>query len=147
MAIRDGVLTYQVQDQQVLVADCNALLHWDLFRFDCWLFDSRKWSMYTRRRQQLIELRTNLVTDWKINANDFAARDRLIADFCIEAWDKTRTQELRGIPEVQELDCAYRTAKSVRRKQLSKGMPKGQSQNPRLLPHALGVGSGKSFSI
>ena len=142
LALKEGVWTYQTSDQRVLVADCSRLLNWDLFRFDCWLFGNSNWNMYTRRRQHLIDLRTHLAESWKCNENDFSARDSLIADFCVRAWERTRTPEMRGLPEVVELEGAYQKAKSVRRKSLSKVPSKKQRLDSRLMSHSIMLRSG-----
>jgi len=151
LIVKEGAWSYQVGDQQVLLADCRALLHWDLFHFDCWLFDNNKWTMYTRRRQHLIALRTELATDWKCKANDFAARNLLITNFCMDAWEKTRSQEFRGIPEVQELEDAYRNAKALRRKPASKLQSRKVApstiriSSTRLIPQELIPGNNRVF--
>jgi hypothetical protein len=107
--------------------------------------------MYTRRRQQLIELRTGLATAWKRNANDFASQNLMIADFAMQSWRITRAKELRGLTEVQELGSACREAKRVRRKLLPeklhpKGQPKVQFSSERLLPNALMLGNDRKLS-
>jgi hypothetical protein len=152
LKFNEGVWTYQTHDQKVLVANCIELLNWDLFRYDCWLFGSSKWTMYTRRRQQLIELRTGLATGWKRNANDLASQKLMIADFAMQSWGITRAKELRGLAEVQELGCAYREAKSVRRKLLPEklhlqGEPKGHFSTARLMPHALMLSDDRTLSV
>ena len=58
LSFKDGLWVYGSADQHALVGECAALLNWDLHPFDRWLFDSRNWNMYTRRRQDLIALRT-----------------------------------------------------------------------------------------
>lgn len=151
LTLADGVWTYQDKDQPLLLADCQTLLKWDLSRFDRWLFDSNNWSMYTRRRQSLIALRTGLVAAWRCNANSFATRDLLIADFCVQVWAKSRSQEFRDVPEIQEMRCAYRIAKTVRLRLLSKVQsqtvlqPKKPNPNIRLMPHALMLGNNNTY--
>jgi hypothetical protein len=142
-----GVRPYQTLDQQVLVADRNAERSWNLLCFDCWIFDSSKWSMYMRLRRQLIELCTGLAPAWRRNANDFTSSGRLHADFCMQSWEKARKQELQGIKEVQEIECAKRKAKSALRKLLSKGQPKGQFSTARFMPHALMLSNVRTISV
>ena len=150
---KDGVWSYATNDQQVLLADAMALLNWDLHRFDCWLFDSDKWSMYTRRRQYLIELRTGLASAWRNNANDFSARELLILDFCLEVWERTRSESLRGLPEVQAMEGACRKAKTLRRalqlksRILNCGQFKLQGSSARLMPHVLRLGASSPYSV
>lgn len=140
MAYKDGVWRYRANEQLLLVADCRALLDWDIFKFDCWLLDSNGWGMYTLRRCQLIELRTSLVNAWKSKANDFVARNLLIMNFCLSAWKKTRTPELRGQTEVLSLESVYRKAKVIRRRLGGKAHSKKQVRDARLMPHAIMLG-------
>jgi hypothetical protein len=145
LTYKEGAWSYRSSIQQVLLGDCMSLLNWNMYHFDCWLFDSDKWSMYTRRRQLLIDLRTELASKWEQKANDFAARELLILDFCMQVWAKTRSQEFREVPEIKDMECAYRKAKALRRKLQSKATNlnsvkrKRISPNSRLMPHVLMV--------
>lgn len=137
MAYKDGVWRYRANEQLLLVANCNALLNWDIFAFDCWLLDSNRWRMYTVRRRKLIEMRTSLADAWKSEANDFDAEVLLITSFCLGAWGQTRTPELRGQAEVIALESAYRKAKVIRRGLAAKTHTRKQETDARLIPHAI----------
>ena len=110
LTFKDGQWVYRNSDQHGLVSACAALLNWDLYQFDRWLFDSQNWNMYTRRRQDLIALRSDLATAY-VNACDQSARDLLIVNYCSSAWRSTRALERRECPEVQELEFANAKAK------------------------------------
>ncbi len=112
LTFKDGQWVYRNTDQQGLVDECTMLLNWDLYQFDCWIFDSQNWSMYTRRRQDLIALRGELAIAYG-KACDQSARGLLIANYCIRAWKSTRALERRECPEVQELELANARAKSL----------------------------------
>ncbi len=108
----DGQWVYRNTDQHELVDDCATLLNWDLYQFDRWIFDSQNWSMYTRRRQDLITLRSELAMAYG-KACDLSARGLLIVNYCMWAWKSTRALERRECPEVQELELANARAKSL----------------------------------
>jgi len=116
LVLRAGVWTYRLEGQEQLVERCLTLLGWDLYRYDCWLFESNEWRMYTRRRVQLIEKRIDLAAQWVKSADLAASVEPMLADFCIEAWKTTRTPTLRLVPEVLDLADAYQKAKEVRAK-------------------------------
>ena len=143
LTYKEGVWSYRSKVQQVLLGDCMSLLNWNMYHFDCWLFDSDKWSMYTRRRQFLIDLRTDLAAEWEKKANDFAARELLILNFCVQVWIKTRSQEFREVPEIKDMERAYHKAKTLRRKlqlkatNLNSVQRKRTSASTRLMPHVL----------
>jgi hypothetical protein len=112
LSFKEGQWVYRSDDQQDLLGDCAALLNWDLHPFDRWLFDSQNWSMYTRRRQDLIAMRTELAMAYG-KTSDQQARDLLIVNYCMQAWKSTRALERRECPEVQELEFANVRAKAL----------------------------------
>jgi hypothetical protein len=112
LSFKEGQWVYRCAEQHALVGECAALLNWDLYPFDRWLFDSQNWSMYTRRRQDLIALRTELATAYG-KACDQTASELLIANFCLGAWKSTRPLERRECPEVRELEYANAKAKAL----------------------------------
>jgi hypothetical protein len=112
LTFKDGHWVYRNADQQGLVDDCATLLNWDLYQFDRWLFDSQNWSMYTRRRQDLIALRSELAIAYG-RACDPSARELLLVNYCMWAWKSTRALERRECPEVQELEFANVRAKAL----------------------------------
>ncbi len=112
LIFKDCQWVYRSSDQLELVADCSALLNWDLYLFDRWLFDSQNWNMYTRRRQDLIALRTDLALAYG-KASDQQARELLIVNYCMRAWKSTRALERRECAEVQELEFANVRAKAL----------------------------------
>jgi hypothetical protein len=111
LTFKDGQWVYRNADQQGLVDDCARLLNWDLYQFDRWLFDSQNWSMYTRRRQDLIALRSELAIAY-VRACDQLAQELLLVNYCMWAWKSTRALERRECPEVQELEFANVRAKA-----------------------------------
>jgi hypothetical protein len=112
LSFKEGQWVYQNADQHALLGDCAVLLHWDLYPFDRWLFDSQNWSMYTRRRQDLIALRSELAMAYG-KASDQAARELLIVRYCMTAWKSTRALERRDCPEVRDLEFANARAKAL----------------------------------
>jgi len=112
LIFKDGQWVYRNADQQSLVDDCAMLLNWDLYQFDRWLFDSKNWSMYTRRRQDLIALRSELAIAYG-RACDQSAQELLLVNYCMWAWKSTRALERRECPEVQELEFANVRAKAL----------------------------------
>jgi hypothetical protein len=112
LIFKDGEWVYRSADQPGLVDECAALLNWDLYAFDRWLFDSQNWSMYTRRRQDLIAVRTELALAYG-NASDQTTRELLIVTYCMLAWKSTCALERRECPEVQDLEFANARAKAV----------------------------------
>jgi hypothetical protein len=109
---KDGQWVYRNADQKRLVEDCAALLNWDLYAFDRWLFDSQNWSMYTRRRQDFIAFRTDLALAYDL-ASDQSARELLIVTYCLWAWKSTCALERKECPEVQDLERANVRAKAL----------------------------------
>ena len=112
LILKDGKWAYRNADQQRLVDDCAVLLNWDIYPFDRWLFDSQNWNMYTRRRQDLIALRTELGIAYGM-ANDTVTKELLIVNYCMRAWKSTRALERRECAEVQELEFANVRAKAL----------------------------------
>ena len=112
LIFKDCQWVYRSGNQHELVGNCAALLGWDLYLFDRWLFDSQNWSMYTRRRQDLIALRTELAMAYG-KTSDQQARDLLIVNYCMRAWKSTRALERRESLEVQALECANVRAKAL----------------------------------
>jgi hypothetical protein len=114
LIFRDGHWVYRSDDQHALLADCAALLGWDLYPFDRWLFDSQNWSMYTRRRQDLIALRTELAVAYA-KTSEPAGRELLLVTYCMHAWKSTRALERKAYPEIRELEAANGKAKTLHR--------------------------------
>jgi hypothetical protein len=112
LIFKDGQWVYRSSDQQDLVQACATLLNWDLYAFDRWLFDSQNWSMYTRRRQDLISLRSELALAFG-KAVEPTARELLMVHYCLLAWKSTRALERRECPEVQDLEWAQARAKKL----------------------------------
>ena len=112
LSFKEGQWVYQNADQHALVGDCAALLNWDLYPFDRWLFDSQNWSMYTRRRQDLIALRSELAMAYG-KTSEQATRELLIVRYCMTAWKSTRALERRDSPEVRDLEFANARAKAL----------------------------------
>jgi hypothetical protein len=112
LSFKDGQWVYCSADQHALVDACAALLNWDLYPFDRWLFDSQNWSMYTRRRQDLIALRSELARAYA-KASEPSARELLILGYCMNAWKNTRALERRDCPEVREVEHANARAKAL----------------------------------
>lgn len=112
LIFKDCHWVYQTDDQHELVGDCAELLKWDLYLFDRWLFDSQNWNMYTRRRQDLIALRTELAMAYS-KASEPSDKDLLIVNYCMRAWKSTRALERRECIEVQELEIANTRAKAL----------------------------------
>ena len=112
LSFKDGLWVYGSADQHALVGECAALLNWDLHPFDRWLFDSRNWNMYTRRRQVLIASRTDLAIAYG-KACDPLAKELLIVGYCMSAWKDTRALERRDCPEVRAMEAAHVRAKAL----------------------------------
>lgn len=112
LVYKEGEWVYGSADQHALVGECAALLNWDLHPFDRWLFDSQNWSMYTRRRQELISLRTELAMAYG-KATEPSARALLIVGYCMNAWKSTRALERRDCPEIREMEYANRRARAL----------------------------------
>jgi hypothetical protein len=112
ISFKDGQWIYRNPDQHALVAECVTLLNWDLYPFDRWLFDSQNWNMYTRRRQILIALRTELAMTYG-KAHDQSSRELLIVGYCLGAWKNTRALEHKDVPEVREMEFAQVRAKAL----------------------------------
>jgi hypothetical protein len=112
LIFKDGQWVYRSTDQLDLVEACATLLNWDLYTFDRWLFDSQNWSMYTRRRQDLIALRGELALAFG-KTSDPTSRELLMVNYCLLAWKSTRAMERKDCPEVQELELAHARAKKL----------------------------------
>ena len=115
LTFKEGQWVYRNTDQQGLVDDCATLLSWDLYQFDRWLFDSKNWRMYTRRRQDLIALRSELAIAYG-KACEQSARELLLVNYCMWAWKSTCALERRECPEVRDLELANVRAKAHHKK-------------------------------
>ncbi len=142
LSFKEGQWVYRNADQLALVIECAALLDWDIYPFDRWLFDSRNWSMYTRRRQDLIALRTELALAYG-KAGDPLARELLILGYCMSAWKHTRALERRDSPEVRAMEMANARAKALHKTLTLSGSnrkaPQSRSQDAGTRSHRVAV--------
>lgn len=144
---KEGHWVYRTADEQLLVNECAVLLNWDLFQFDRWLFDSNNWSMYTRRRQRLMAMRSELSMACAGKAADKHARELLIVSYCMQAWKCTSFLQRRDLAVVRELGCACARAKAIHKTlKLQSSLRKMRSQrsmdaSARLLLNTMAVGT------
>jgi hypothetical protein len=119
---RCGEWSYRSQDQMELSRFSSDVLHWDLQAFDCWVFDDRNWSMYTRNRQRLIALREDLSIAYAHVRDDRMVLEQLLLAHCISAYKTTRTSKIPQHPALAALERAYPYAK-LRQKQMGRLSP------------------------
>jgi hypothetical protein len=106
-----GQWVYHAQDQAELARFSWEVLQWDLYAFDCWVFDDSNWSMYTRQRQRLIALRSDLSIAHAQVSGDRIALQRLLSAHCISVCKATRSGRLPENAMLKALECACRHAK------------------------------------
>ncbi len=122
-----GQWMYRSSDQEVLVRLARELLQWDLYAFDCWVFDDSNWSMYTRHRQRLITLRGDLSLAHAQVQGDPIALERVLSAHCINVCKTARSGRLQAHAVLQALEGAYPHAKR-RHKEL--GQPSAPASAP-----------------
>lgn len=106
-----GQWMYNSPHHEALACLAREVLQWDLYAFDCWVFDDSNWSMYTRHRQRLITLRGDLSIAQAQVGGDCLALERLLSAHCISVCKTTRSGRLQAHAALQALEGAYPRAK------------------------------------
>lgn len=106
---------YRSQDQYELARACGEILDWNLYVFDCWLFDDSNWSMYTSGRQRMIASRDEMARHYPSVCADQNEAALLLATHCVTAWRCTRKCKLKPHSVLAELALAYAKARGMKR--------------------------------
>lgn len=115
MTKQDDQWVYRTPDQYELVQACREILGWDLYVFDCWLYDDRNWSMYTSGRQSMIASREDLARGYPAVREDRSEATFLLAGHCVTVWHCTRKPKMAQHRAVEEMELAYSKARGIKR--------------------------------
>jgi hypothetical protein len=106
---------YRTQDQYDIALACGEILNWNLYLFDCWLFDDSNWSMYTSGRQRMIASRDEMARLYPNVHGDKNEVALLLAAHCVTAWRCTRKGKLKPNTVVEDMEIAYIKARGMKR--------------------------------
>ena len=106
---------YRTQDQYDLARVCEEILNWNLYIFDCWLFDDSNWSMYTSGRQRMIASRDEMARRYPTFRGNTSEAELMLAAHCVTAWKCTRKSKLKPNSVVAEMKIAYLKARGMKR--------------------------------
>lgn len=114
-----GEWVYRTPEQYELSRFSEELLNWNLYVFDCWLFDDRNWAMYTSGRQRMIFSREELARLYPAVMNDTSEAGLLLVAHCVTVWRCTRNFKFKSTIAVKEMELAYAKARGIHRAALS----------------------------
>lgn len=106
---------YRTQDQYDIARACEEILNWNLYLFDCWLFDNSNWSMYTSGRQRMIASRDEMARLYPNVRGDKNEVALLLATHCVAAWRCTRNSKLKPNIVIEDMEIAYIKSRGMKR--------------------------------
>jgi len=106
---------YRTQDQYDIARACGEILNWNLYLFDCWLFDDSNWSMYTTGRQRMIASRDEMARLYSNVRGDQNETALLLAAHCVTVWKCTRKSKFKPNGAVEDMEIAYMKARVMKR--------------------------------
>lgn len=125
-----GQWVYRSPDQYEIVQLCEEALQWNLYGFDCWLFDDAHWSMYTTSRQRMIASREDVARGYPALKADRDEVVRLLARHCVNVWRYTRKARLASHAAIADMKLAYMTARCLKTRPISKDGTRRNSIEP-----------------
>jgi hypothetical protein len=135
----DGQWVYEAPEQTLVAEVARTKLGWDLYAFDCWVYDSRNWSMYTRERQRHIQLRQELSLHAMRHAHEGERLIHCVALHCIDTWHNARSSKVAPAELLASLKSAHRCAHALALRIESPGLlraPRNASRSSPLLSRA-----------
>lgn len=102
-----GQWIYCTHDQYNIVSICMEALQWNLYVFDCWLYDDANWAMYTTCRQRMISSREDVAIIFPSLEGQREEALRLLEEYCIRVWCLSRRAKLMPHVAIKEMERAY----------------------------------------